>query len=268
MRSSVFELHYPDGTIRKREQGVTLPKEYRTILELASQRVHTMLVGPAGCGKSFLAEQVAEDLNLKFYAVSCSAGMSEAMLAGWLLPTGKAGAFQYEPSPFVTAYENGGVFLFDEIDSADPNTLTFINSALSNGGMFVPQRLGKPFVKRHKDFVCIAAANTFGNGADMVYVGRNQLDGATLDRFRAGMVTLDYDEEVERALCDEEILRWGWALRRRMRESGLRRFMSMRFMIEMSKMKREYNWGRDLWEQRFFADWTADEKATVGISRN
>jgi hypothetical protein len=37
--------------------------------------------------------------------------------------------------------------------------------------------------KRHPDFVFIAAANTFGMGANDRYVGRNRLDAATLDRF-------------------------------------------------------------------------------------
>jgi hypothetical protein len=40
-------------------------------------------------------------------------------------------------------------------------------------------------------FVCIAAANTFGTGADRQYVGRNQLDESTLDRFRIGQIELD-----------------------------------------------------------------------------
>jgi hypothetical protein len=50
-------------------------------------------------------------------------------------------------------------------------------------------------IERHKDFICIAAANTFGMGANRVYVGRNQLDAATLDRF----VPFDWpvDEELE-----------------------------------------------------------------------
>ena len=38
-------------------------------------------------------------------------------------------------------------------------------------------------IKRHKDCVIIAGANTTGSGATMEYVGRNRLDAATLDRF-------------------------------------------------------------------------------------
>jgi cobaltochelatase CobS len=39
-------------------------------------------------------------------------------------------------------------------------------------------------------------ANTFGTGADRQYVGRNQLDESTLDRFRIGQIERDYDSEI------------------------------------------------------------------------
>lgn len=244
-----------------------VPKEYKRLIQLASQRVNILMVGPAGCGKSYLAAKIAKDLGLSFASVSCSAGMSESQLAGWLLPTGDGGRFEYHPSPFIQAYENGGVFLLDELDAADPNTLTFINSALANGGFHVPQRLGNPFVKRHPDFVCIAAANTYGNGADMVYCGRNQLDGATLDRFKAGTVTMNYDARVEEALVDSRVLAWGRRIRNNINRLGLRRIMSTRVMIELSKMAKAYDWGEAEWEQSYFADWSEDEKRQV-LSNN
>ena len=54
-------------------------------------------------------------------------------------------------------------------------------------------------VQKHEKFYCIAAANTIGMGADRQYVGRNQLDAASLDRF----VFLDwqYDENLEQELA-------------------------------------------------------------------
>jgi cobaltochelatase CobS len=258
-----IEVKFPDGT-RKEMKGA-LPREFETILQLASQRVNVLMVGPAGCGKTYLAEKVAEALSLPFHTVSCSVGMSESTLAGWLLPTGSAGRFEYHASPFVECYEKGGVFLFDEIDGADPNTLTFLNAALANGHMTIPQRLGNAVVKRHKDFVCLAAANTFGLGADMKYVGRNQLDAATLDRFRAGVVTMDYDPRVEAALCDAEVLAWGQAIRKQIAQHGIERIMSMRTLIAFSKMKEAYGWGADRWSAQYFCDWTADEKSRLGV---
>ena len=57
-------------------------------------------------------------------------------------------------------------------------------------------------VERGKDCAIIATANTYGLGADRVYVGRNQLDGATLDRFI--VIDVDYDEALEMALATAE----------------------------------------------------------------
>jgi hypothetical protein len=45
----------------------------------------------------------------------------------------------------------------------NPNILGILNSALSNGYMAFPDKQ----VARHKDFVAIATANTFGAGATM-----------------------------------------------------------------------------------------------------
>lgn len=261
--SQVIELRFPDGTAKEMKE--TLPREFKKILELASQRINVLMVGPAGCGKTFLGEKVADALGLKFHTISCSVGMSESQLAGWLLPTGSNGKFEYHASPFVRCYEEGGVFLFDEIDSADPNALTFINAALANGHMTVPQRITNSRIAKHKDFVCLAAANTFGLGADMQYVGRNQLDAATLDRFRAGIVTMDYDPKVESALCDAEVLVWGRGIRKQISQHGLQRIMSMRTLISFTKMKKSYGWGKDRWAEQFFADWTADEKSRLGV---
>ena len=118
--------------------------------------------------------------------------MSESQILGRLVPAGENGQFVFLSTQFLDAYENGGVFLFDEIDAADPNVLLVINSALANGHLSVPSRHEKPTAARHPDFICIAAANTFGHGADRQYVGRNQLDESTLDRFRIGTVPMDY----------------------------------------------------------------------------
>jgi cobaltochelatase CobS len=80
---------------------------------------------------------------------------------------------------FRQRFEHGGVYLLDEIDAANPNILLTLNSALSNGWMMFPD--GK--VKRHEKFVAIASANTYGNGATAEYVGRQVIDGSTLNRF-------------------------------------------------------------------------------------
>jgi MoxR-like ATPase len=128
-------------------------EKFAEILDLAAQRMEILMVGPAGCGKTHLAEQIAKALGLRFASISCSAGMSEGQITGRLVPTGEGGRFEYQRSQFVEFYEEGGLFLLDEIDAADPNVLLVINQALANGHLPVPNRMANPQAKRHSDFV-------------------------------------------------------------------------------------------------------------------
>lgn len=248
----------------EREIPAVVHPLFEDVLALAGLRHNILLVGPSGVGKSTIGAQIADALSLPFGALSCSGGMSESQLAGWLLPVADGGKFVYVPSVFVTMYENGGVFLLDELDAVDGNVVVFINSALANGGFFIPQRHEKPYVKRHDDFVCIAAANTFGHGGDMVYAARERLDGATLDRFRSATLHMDYDNATEAKLVDSEVLEWGLAIRTKINDLKLRRVMSTRVMIQFSEQKANLDWGVDKWERSYFADWTKDEMRKIG----
>lgn len=168
---------------------------FEKVLRLTNAGLNVLLTGEAGAGKTHLAMQVADALNLTFDTISCTAGASESQLMGWLLPS-DGGRFEYQPAPFVNAYEKGNsLFLFDEIDAGDPNFLLVANSALSNNQIHIPQRRDNPKVERGDKVHIMATANTYGTGADMVYAGRNQLDGATLDRWYT--VHIDYNEALE-----------------------------------------------------------------------
>ena len=237
---------------------------FDAVLGLAMARKHIFLPGPSGCGKSHMAGQVAEALGLRFGSISCSAGMSESQLLGRMVPHGEQGQFEFLGTEFLDCYENGGVFLFDEIDAADANVLLVINSALANGRMSVPSRHGNPVAKRHPDFVCIAAANTFGTGADRQYVGRNQLDEATLDRFRIGTVAMDYNEALERQLCpDADLFGRLIGYRRRIQENRLNRLVSTRFLIDAYEMVAKWGWTDEQVDAQLFAGWRDDEVAKV-----
>ena len=156
------------------------------ILKSLARRKHTWLAGPAGSGKTTAASMAAKMLGLKYSEVSLGPATSQWDLNGFKNANG-----EYVPGEMRDAYENGGVMMLDEIDNANPSVLVAINAALANGyGNFPDGR-----VKKHEDFVCIAGANTFGRGADRMYVGRTQIDAATLDRFK--FLPFDYDEEAE-----------------------------------------------------------------------
>ena len=241
-------------------EGYVRP-EFESLLLKASLGLNIMIVGPAGSGKTHLAHQVSEALGRKFASLSCTAGMSESALQGWLLPSDN-GKFEYQQSDFVDMYENGGVFLFDEIDAADSNTLLFVNQALANGGFNIPQRKGNSYVKRHPDFVCIACANTFGTGGNMQYAGRERLDESTLDRFRAGMMMLEYDTVFEKQVIHPAVFDMCSSVRSKIKESKLNRVMSTRFMLDATKLVNAGVKVSDVMDT-YFIGWKAEEKSKV-----
>lgn len=150
-------------------------------------RVNIMLVGPAGSGKTTAAKQAADALGLPFYGTG--AINSEYKLTGFIDAQGRIVS-----TAFRKAFEHGGVFLFDEMDASLPAALLAFNSALANDWMDFPDGC----IKRHPDFCVIAGANTFGSGADRQYVGRNQLDAASIDRY--AVLDWGYDETLEASL--------------------------------------------------------------------
>ena len=242
----------------KPKEKTSHPALYK-MLSLARIGQNILMVGPTGSGKTYLSSEIADMLGRDFSSVSCCAGMSESWLSGWLLPIKENGTFDYVPSGFVEMYEKGGVFLFDEMDAGDENTLIFINAALAGDCFHLPQRFHSRKVKRHKDFVALAAANTFGNGENDIYSGRNQLDGATLDRFRAGVIEVDYSEELERKKIHPEILQWGWFIRNCIKVGSINKAMSTRVMMDFTKQKEECGFSIMDFNKSYFADWTNEE---------
>lgn len=168
--------------------------KFEDILLTSTARLHSYLVGPAGSGKTHTCEQVAAALNLTFGCISVCAQSSKTDLLGYQSVT----TGDYISTEFRKAYEFGGVFVLDEIDNGNPNIISVLNSALSNGVCAFPDGM----INKHEDFVLIACANTYGTGADRMYVGRNQLDAATLDRFV--IIDFPYDEKLELAIAPNE----------------------------------------------------------------
>jgi MoxR-like ATPase len=214
----------PDGSKKLGEKLVH--EKYETVLKAVANDVPVMLVGPAGSGKTTLCEQVAEALDKRFYFTGAVA--SEYKLSGFVDAQGRIVS-----TAFREAYKNGGLFLFDEVDASMPQAIMAFNAALANGHCDFPGDT-EP-TKRHPDFRVVAAANTFGRGADRQYVGRNQLDAASLDRF--AVIELDYDEEMETALAGNK--QWSkriQRIRKEIQKQQVRHIVSPRASIMGAKL--------------------------------
>ncbi len=257
-----YLIKYPSGATKKMTKKV--PACWTKLLDLATCRDNIFLAGPTQCGKTTTAEMVAEALGLRFSALSCSEGLDESIFAGSLLPVGENGKFEYVPSTFVDFYENGGVFLLDEFCSSDSNLAVFMNNAIGNDHFFLPRRFDRPLIKKHSDFICIAADNTLGHGGDDVYVGRNQMDASTMERFRTGFLIMDYNPAVEKSITDPEVYEWALGIRKVIKDLKLtNRHMTTRTMKRFTIMKNERNWDIADMQKVYFADWPVADKERV-----
>ena len=251
-------ITYPDRKPPLKVKGV-LPKEFKRLIQLGASRKNILMVGPSGVGKTFIAQKIAEALELRFTSVSCSEGMDEGIFEGKILPIKENGTFDFLMSQFLDYYENGGLFFADEYDAMDSNLQVYTNSAISNGYWHCPLRWKNPLVKRHPDFLMVAAANTNGHGGDEIYGARNALDGSTLDRFRCGIVNMDYSAKVEQKIIDEDVYNWAIFVRKGIIAMRMPRLMTTRFMEDCSQMKADHGWGVKEWEESYFADWITDD---------
>ena len=201
---------------------------FNRILQAVSANISggILLVGGAGAGKTTTCHKVADALKLPFRTISVCKQTTLSHLVGFINVSG-----EYVSTPFREAYEKGGVFLLDEFDAGNENVVLALNSALANGLCEFPDKQ----IERHKDFRCLASANTYGTGATLQFVGRNKLDGATLDRFV--VIEHDYDSKLEFALCGND--KWAervLSIRKSIDKLGIRHIVSPRASINGAKL--------------------------------
>lgn len=214
-----FVMPENEGTL----QEVTHEK-FEEVLQFVMMDEPVMLIGNAGTGKNVIVQQIAKILNLEFYF--SNAITQEYKLTGFIDANGT-----FHETEFYKAWKNGGVFFLDEMDASIPETLVILNAAIANRYFDFPN--GKAYA--HKDFRIIAAGNTFGTGASYTYVGRNQLDGASLDRF--AVVEIGYSPRIEDAMTDnKELLNFVRAFRKGVEKSGIQHIVSYRAIKRINKL--------------------------------
>ena len=233
-----------------------------------------MLSGPAGSGKSSLAMEACKEMfNIKgdFYDVIKSGKFAQisfspdTMSADMLGFTDVNGV--YHETDIVKVFREGGVMLFDEVDSADPSVFTKLNTMVANGTVPTPNGV----VTRHPEAYFVWTGNTWGTGANSMYCGRNRLDAASLDRVTCATIYVDYDTKLERMICanndcDEAktrtIICIATTIRDLIKRNSWKFLCSTRFVINASKMIASGYTMTEVMET-FLASWDGHNKKIV-----
>lgn len=166
--------------------------------------------------------QIAEELNLKFGAISCTKQMSVTHLLGFISINGV-----YVSTQFRDIFENGGIWLLDELDSSDPNVLLTLNT-IENGFISFPDKI----VHAHPSFRLCATSNPFNSHS--TYTGRSKLDFSTIDRYF--VIELERDDALEVSLTSPELYEEITLARSLMKDNGLTSTVTMRDSIRMHKL--------------------------------
>lgn len=209
--------------------------------------VNFWMYGPAGTGKTTMCRELAEELDIPCTILSCSAGTSPAEITGFKYPEPRASAIS-------RTIAQPGIIVLDEMPMLEPDVAAVCNALLANNEL----ETSTGHVVRDPECIIIATANTTGTGADRQYIGNNQLDAATLDRFIGGFVPVDYSAEYE-SQFDGEVVEHCRDLRASIAQHGLERIISTRAVIAAHKLKAA---GLD-WKAALCQAWTADEKKLV-----
>lgn len=159
-----------------------------TLVKYLAAKVNVFIVGPAGSGKTYATKVAADILGQNHYLQACDQDIGRAQILGFMsIGTGK-----WVPGSVYEPYKNGGIYVVDELDTAEAGAAVALNSILVNSNFRFDNN---EIVEKHDDLMAIATANTWGHGATNEYVSGQRLDGRTLNRF--AFLYWPYDEKAE-----------------------------------------------------------------------
>ena len=237
------------------------------VLECLKHFGRVWLCGPSGTGKSFILEQCAKALgyskdNDNYVYVKGGAGVTESHLTGRMTFDG-----EFVDGQVSSAFRDGKFLCLDEFDGFDANCGLVFNSVFDNQGILAtPNDREHPMVLKNDNFIVGVASNTWGDGQDFNYVGRGQLDLATLDRLNLQKFEIDYDKNIERALSGDyiDMANMLWDLRSRTFSNSVSRIISTRLFVDGQKWRKLKKSNADILD-KITVNWTNEERLKVNV---
>lgn len=161
-----------------------------------------LLTGHMGTGKTSCYEQLASRLGQPVMRVNMNGQTTIADFVGFW--TVKGGETVWVDGALPLAMRRGYWLIIDEIDFAEPQILSVLNSVAEKDGVLFLKEKGHEIVIPHEKFRLLATANTVGIMEDCrhIYQGANIMNRALLDRFRVYHVDYLTPAQEAKVLCN------------------------------------------------------------------
>jgi DNA replication protein DnaC len=188
--------------------------EFQQIIDDVMMGNNVFLVGGAGTGKSYTAENLISKnaLGRNYITINCSQWTSPTEIIGGQTMDG------YQEGKLIEAWKNGWVLILDELPKIDPNTAGLFNDALSKTKLSeaIIFNARKESFTKHADFACIATGNIYPNQESMLYGANNKQDLSLLDRFSGSVYFIEKNAIIEKQILQNDML---WSICDRVRTS-------------------------------------------------
>lgn len=226
------------------------------------------LVGPAGNGKTTTVEQVFKAMDYDYIVIDANDRMEASDLIGGMSFAQKNGEASevWRDGPVTRAFREGKAILINEFDALDPRAAMCLQSVMQDPGknrtgryVTLPGNPDEDRVYPADDCPLVLTMNTFGDGPNREYVGRNALDAASKDRLT--IIDTGYENEDKILIAKgftsttaQDLVQWATEMRRRINRDGLRIILSNRTLIRMAQAMEQYGWTfKETVEREFLA---------------
>ncbi|PWV03774.1 putative Midasin [Trypanosoma cruzi] len=139
-----------------------------------------LIQGDIGCGKSFLANTLADKYGAKetLLQVNVDDSFDSKDLLGKFSATDTPGTFEWIPGPLTSAVENGFWILLEDIDLASFDVFSVLLSLLEESTLFLPEKNRR--IHAHPNFKIIATQQLRAVGGTFITRKSNSIPFAEL----------------------------------------------------------------------------------------
>lgn len=165
-----------------------------------------VIIGPPGCGKSRMYEEIASALGLEAVRRPLSQVADPAELTGYLHIKEENGVSvtKFVDGTITMCAREGKMLILDEFDNASAAANEALKQITEEGGkMVIETEDGTEIVETHEDFRIAFTSNTDCRGDSTgLFPNAQSQNRATLDRIRPKF-HMDYQYEVERRVLTD-----------------------------------------------------------------